>query len=149
MTMKIFTIALASLVALPSAAFAGYGQSGYSNQCFREVYREEYTPGTVDNPGQIQRWTETVEISCHGHHSGTTVIHNDPFPINHHTQHTHSSTTTTSTNVDNNSCIEGSIIGGILGGAGGAAASRGPDMAWAIPVGVVGGALVGCQLDGG
>ena len=60
----------------------------------------------------------------------------------HHTQHTHS-------NVDDNSCIEGAIIGGILGGAGGAAASRGPDMAWAIPLGVVGGSLVGCQVDGG
>ena len=51
--------------------------------------------------------------------------------------------------VDDNSCIEGSVIGGILGGAGGAAASRGKDMAWAIPLGVVGGALVGCQVDGG
>ena len=144
MTMKIFTIALASLVALPSAAFAGYGQSGYSNQCFREVYREEYTPGTVNSPGYIRSWTETVEVQCHGHSTGQTVIHNDPFPINHHTQHHH-----TNTHTDNNSCIEGSIIGGILGGAGGAAASRGPDMAWVIPLGVVGGGLVGCQLDGG
>ena len=141
--MKFFTIALASLVAFPSAALAGYGQAGYSNQCFREVYREEYTPGTVNSPGYIRSWTETVEVSCHGHSTGTTVIHEDPFPINHHTQHQHTN------NIDNNSCIEGAIIGGILGGAGGAAASRGPDMAWAIPVGVVGGSLIGCQVDGG
>ena len=140
--MKFFTIALASLCALPTAAFAGYGQSGYSNQCFREVYREEYTPGTIDNPGRIRRWTETVEVQCHGHSTGTTVIQEDPFPISNRPVHTH-------TNVDNNSCIEGAIIGGILGGAGGAAASRGPDMAWAIPVGVVGGSLIGCQVDGG
>ena len=139
--MKLFTIALASMLALPSAAFAGYGQRGYSNQCFREVYREEYVPGTVNNPGTIRLWTETVEVRCHSH-SGTVEIHEDPFPINHHTQHNHS-------NVDDNSCIEGAIIGGILGGAGGAAASRGPDMAWSIPLGVVGGSLIGCQVDGG
>ena len=141
--MKLFTIALASMLALPSAAFAGYGQRGYSNQCFKEVYREEYTPGTVNSPGYIRSWTETVEVRCHGHHSGSTVIQEDPFPINHNTHHH------TNTNVDDNSCIEGAIIGGILGGAGGAAASRGPDMAWAIPLGVVGGSLVGCQVDGG
>lgn len=142
MTMKYFTMALAALVSLPTAAFAGYGQAGYSNQCFREVYREEYTPGTINNPGRIRRWTETVEVQCHSHSVGTVEIHEDPFPINHHTQHQHG-------RVDDNSCIEGAIIGGILGGAGGAAASRGRDMAWAIPLGVVGGGLVGCQVDGG
>jgi len=52
-------------------------------------------------------------------------------------------------NVDNNSCIEGSILGGILGGGAGAAASRGNGRLWAIPLGIVGGAMVGCQVDGG
>ena len=51
--------------------------------------------------------------------------------------------------VDDNSCVEGAIIGGILGGAATAAGSRGPDMAWSIPLGVVGGSLIGCQIDGG
>jgi outer membrane lipoprotein SlyB len=50
---------------------------------------------------------------------------------------------------DDNSCIEGSILGGILGGGAGAAASRGDGRLWAIPLGIVGGALVGCQVDGG
>ena len=143
--MKLFTIALASLVALPTAAFAGYGQRGYSNQCFKEVYREEYTPGTVNSPGYIRSWTETVEIRCVGQSGGETVIHNDPFPINHQPQ----AQTVYRDPRDDNSCLEGAIIGGILGGAGGAAASRGPDMGWAIPLGVVGGSLIGCQVDGG
>ncbi len=141
--MKLFTIALASLCALPTAAFAGYGQRGFSNQCFKEVYREEYTPGTVNSPGYIRRWTETVEVRCVGQTGGTVEIHEDPFPINHQPQTVYRDPR------DDNSCVEGAIIGGILGGAGGAAASRGPDMAWAIPLGVVGGSLIGCQVDGG
>ena len=51
--------------------------------------------------------------------------------------------------MDNNSCLEGSILGGILGGGAGAAASRGDGRLWAIPLGIVGGAMVGCQVDGG
>ncbi len=141
--MKLLPVALALLVGAPTAAFAGYGQTGFSRQCFREVYREEYVPGTVNNPGSVRRWTETVEVPC-GNSTAHVEILEDPFPINHHTQHTHRSP-----HVDDNSCIEGAVIGGILGGAGGAAASRGPDMAWAIPLGVVGGGLIGCQIDGG
>ena len=50
---------------------------------------------------------------------------------------------------DDNSCIEGSVIGGIAGGGLGAALSRGDGRWWAIPTGIVGGALAGCQIDGG
>ena len=51
--------------------------------------------------------------------------------------------------VDNNSCVEGSILGGIAGGGLGAALSRDAGRLWAIPLGVVGGAMAGCQVDGG
>ncbi len=141
--MKYFTMAVAALVSFPTAAFAGYGQTGFSNQCCKEVYREEYTPGTVNSPGYVRRWTETQEVSCQS--TGTVVIQEDPFggpPLS-------QQQTVYRDPRDDNSCIEGSIIGGILGGAGGAAASRGPDMGWAIPLGVVGGAMIGCQVDGG
>jgi uncharacterized protein YcfJ len=50
---------------------------------------------------------------------------------------------------DDNSCIEGSILGGIAGGGLGAALSRKEGRLWAIPTGIVGGALLGCQVDGG
>ena len=51
--------------------------------------------------------------------------------------------------VDDNSCIEGSILGGIAGGGLGAALSRKEGRLWAIQQAIVGGALVGCQMDGG
>lgn len=50
---------------------------------------------------------------------------------------------------DDNSCIEGSILGGIAGGGIAAGLSKSDAMPWSIPLGVVGGALVGCQIDGG
>ena len=50
---------------------------------------------------------------------------------------------------DNNDCSEGKIAGGILGGGLATAISRGKDRWWAIPAGLVGGSMVGCQIDGG
>jgi len=50
---------------------------------------------------------------------------------------------------DDNSCIEGAILGGLLGGGAGAAASRGDARWWAVPLGIAGGSMVGCQIDGG
>ena len=76
-------IALAALLALtPVSAVAspvyvdseGYerirpdndSQAGYSNQrsCFKTEYREEYIPGTEDNPGYVKSWKDTVEVPC-------------------------------------------------------------------------------------
>ena len=101
--------------------------SGYSNQCFEEVYREEYIPGTVNNPGRVRRWTEQREVPCSG--SRQPVPSQAP--------------------VDDNSCIEGSILGGILGGGLGGVLSTQENWIWSIPTGVVGGAMMGCQIDGG
>ena len=50
---------------------------------------------------------------------------------------------------DGNECIEGSVLGGILGGGAAAAISRGDGRWWAIPLGVVGGSMIGCYIDGG
>ena len=54
-------IALAALLALtPVSALASpvynNSQAGYSNQrsCFKTEYREEYIPGTEDNPGYVK-----------------------------------------------------------------------------------------------
>jgi len=51
--------------------------------------------------------------------------------------------------VDDNSCVEGTVLGGILGGGVAAGVSKSDAYAWSIPLGVVTGALVGCQVDGG
>ena len=126
-------VSLFLLLLMGAPAMAGYRQPGgvKENTCYREVYREEYIPGTRDNPGQVRRWTETIEVPCKGNRGnrGNTQ------PPQHH--------------VDDNSCVEGSILGGIAGAAAGAALSRDEGMIIGIPLGIVGGALVGCQIDGG
>ena len=128
-------IALTLLLTLGTPAIAGYSQPGgvKDRTCYKEVYREEYVPGTRDNPGRVRRWTETREVPCKGNRGGRR---NRPRPQN-------------NPSADDNSCIEGAIIGGIAGGGAGAALSRGDGRWWAIPLGVVGGTMVGCQIDGG
>ena len=103
-------------------------QRGYSSSrtCTRNEYREEYIPGTRNNPGYVKHWEETVEVTCPG---GTN--------------------TTNQNKIDDNDCSEGKIAGGILGGGLATAVSRGKDRWWAIPAGVIGGSMAGCQIDGG
>ena len=124
-------VALTLLLTLGSPAMAGYSQPGGVRErvCYKEIYREEYIPGTRNNPGRVRRWTETKEVPCKGNGGHT---HTQPSP-----------------DVDDNSCVEGSILGGIAGAAAGAALSRDEGMFIGIPLGIVGGALVGCQIDGG
>ena len=103
-------------------------QRGYSSSrtCTRNEYREEYIPGTRMNPGYVKKWEETVEVPCPGVKS-----------------------TPEGKGFDNNDCSEGKIAGGILGGGLATAISRGKDRWWAIPAGVIGGSMAGCQIDGG
>jgi len=112
-------------------------QRGFSSSrtCTRNEYREEYIPGTRRDPGYVKKWEETVEVPCPGVNSTTT----NP-GVN---------STTTKEEFDNNDCTEGKIAGGILGGGLATAISRGKDRWWAIPAGVIGGSMVGCDIDGG
>ena len=41
------------------------------------------------------------------------------------------------------------FIGGIAGGALGGTLSTQENWIWSIPAGIIGGAMVGCQVDGG
>lgn len=108
-------------------------QRGYSRttQCFRDEYREEYVPGTKDNPGYVRSWTEKVVIACTNKPNQTPA--KEPQEVD----------------VDNNSCVEGSVIGGLLGAGLGAALSRKQGRWVGVPVGAAAGAMVGCQVDGG
>ena len=63
--MKLLLItALALGTSIPTRA--GEYQAGYSTSrvCTRMEYREEYVPGTEDNPGYVRSWQETVEFPC-------------------------------------------------------------------------------------
>ena len=116
-------------------------QPGYSNQrsCFKTEYREEYIPGTEDNPGYVKSWKDTVEVPCEDdHHDVGWRTPTRPYYRRHVTVYE-----------DTNDCSDGTAAGAILGGGLGAVLSRGEGRWWAIPTGVVTGAMLGCQIDGG
>ena len=125
-------ILLASVIALSSVTpvLADDYQRGYSSSrtCLKTEYREEYVPGTRDNPGYIKTYNETVEVPCSNRSS---VIRE------------------TTVQYDNNDCTDGKIAGALLGGGAAAAMSRGDGRWWANPLGVVTGSAIGCDLDGG
>ena len=124
-------ILLTSLIALGSISpvFADQ-KAGYSEDrtCYKTEYREEYVPGTLENPGYIRTYNETVEVPCRdrgGYTRRETIEY------------------------DTNDCTDGKIAGGLLGGGAAAAMSRGDGRWWAIPLGVVVGSAIGCDVDGG
>ena len=136
-------------------------QSGWSQEerCIKTVYREEYVPGTMKSPGYITTFKEKVAVPCEGRNVASPISSGDE--ISHYPgtrrryYHDGSYSTYYPTRyerpapVDNNSCIEGTIAGGLLGGGAAGAMSRDKGRWWAIPLGVVSGAMVGCQIDGG
>ncbi len=127
---------LTTLLVLGSttSALAGEFQPGFSTSrtCTRNEYREEYVPGTQSSPGYVKSWNETVEVPCDSTTSNSVT----------RIKGSH-------TKIDNNDCSEGSLIGGLLGAGLATSSSRGKDRWWAIPAGAVGGAMIGCQVDGG
>lgn len=118
---------------------ANYSQPGGSQQtkCFKRIYREEYVPGTRRNPGYVKKYNEKVRVPCGKFERKPKFNQPDYHPRSN------------SSNTDDNSCIEGAIIGGIAGGAAGGTLSTKENWIWSIPTGLVGGALIGCQIDGG
>ena len=96
-----------------------------SQTCWKSVYREKYVSGTRENPGYVTSWEEDIEIPCE---RKKTVVQQK---------------------VDDNDCTDGKIAGGLLGGGAGAAMSRGDGRWWAIPLGIVVGSKIGCDMDGG
>ena len=112
-----------------------------SRTCTRNEYREEYIPGTRTKPGYVKNWEETVEVPCPGTNTKKVPDRSSSVP--------QANSTTNNQQIDNNDCSEGTLAGGILGGGIATAISRGKDRWWAIPAGVIGGSMVGCEIDGG
>ena len=116
-------------------------QAGYSHErkCFKTEYREDYVPGTEDSPGYVKSWKDTVEVPCKDDHPDVGWRRpTRPYYRRHVTVYE-----------DTNDCSDGTAAGAILGGGLGAVLSRGEGRWWAIPTGVVTGAMLGCQIDGG
>ena len=120
----IFALLLTTLAVPANAEYS----SRYDEQCYKMVYRERYIPGNSQSPGYVTYDKDRIRIPCRNRSYN---------PPRYYDQH----------HVDDNSCVEGSVIGGILGGAIAGAASEPDAMIWSIPLGVVGGALTGCQLS--
>ena len=142
-------IALAALVALSACtpAVAGESQAGWSHErtCFKSEYREEYIPGTENDPGYVKSWKETVEVPCED-----APTYTDPHPdVGRRSSGTYRRHVTVYEDVDTNDCSDGTVVGGLLGGGLAGFGSRGKDRWWAIPTGIVGGAMLGCAVDGG
>ena len=118
-------------------------QAGYSHErkCFKTEYREEYIPGTEDSPGYVKSWKDTVEVTCEDSNIGWHGPRR-PTPRPYYRRHV-------TVYEDTNDCSDGTAAGAILGGGLGAVLSRGEGRWWAIPTGIVGGAMLGCQIDGG
>ena len=137
MIKSLLTMPLLLAVATPSLAYGNYYNPGGTREttCYKTVYREEYVPGTSSRPGYVRRHNDRIEVPCD---RGGYNPYNDPnvYP-------------NPAPNTDDNSCIEGAVLGGIAGGGLGAGISRGDGRWWAIPSGIVGGAILGCQIDGG
>ena len=140
-------IALATLLAFSSPAFAGdyYYRVGHNESttrtCYEEVVREEYIPAHQSHYGYgyINTYRDTVEVPCRFSSRPYRPSYPDYGP----------QTNPDHTGPDLNSCEEGSFLGAILGGGAAAAMSEKDAMGWSIPLGVVSGALIGCQVDGG
>lgn len=127
---KLTGLLLISLLLLPAEALASHGVRGRA--CYKEVWREEYVPGNIHRRGYVRRWKDVRRIPCNRRRHR---------PVNQHHHHNN--------HHDNNSCVEGALLGGILGGGAGAVVSRGDGRWIGVPIGIVAGSLIGCQVDGG
>ena len=105
-----------------SSALKVYATTPKSVTCTRTEYREEYIPGTKSNPGYVKSYEVDVEIPCGG---------------------------TKAKRIQDDDCTDGKIAGALLGGGVGGAISRKEGRWWAVPLGAVTGAAIGCQVDGG
>ena len=75
---SLLLIPILALGSLPAEARTS--QRGYSNQCFEEVYREEYIPGTVSEPGRIRSYVDKRRSSLWScTHSERDIIQNHQF----------------------------------------------------------------------
>ena len=132
-------IALITLLALtPTAVLAEqteYRPGGMSEEtCFKYEYREEYVPGTSETPGYVKSYSDKIEVPCNRRNRPEFM---PPPPVE------------SVGPVDENSCIEGTILGGLAGGALGGVLATEENWIWSIPTGIIGGAMTGCQIDGG
>ena len=113
-------IGATSAPALAGPRTGGYrSQGGYAEQekCFRKEYREEYIPGTYEESWLcVRSYKKRVRVPCERpQFMPQSTPHSFPRYEDAHPN---------MGNVDNNSCVEGTVAGGLLGGALGGVLSK-------------------------
>jgi len=148
--MKTALAAIMLLTAVPANAFESIGdrsnreayesQRGYAyeHNCFRYEYREEYVPGTSYSKGYVKSYNEKIAVPCPGYVSRPRPYRTTPTPTRVYTP-----------SPDGNECGDGKIAGALVGGGAAAAMSQGDGRWWAIPLGILVGSTVGCDMAGG
>ena len=151
---------LLCMLAFASLNAPGLAHQNYSNDqtCYQNKYTETYHPGTRESQGYVTSKEIIVPRPCPKHfHSHGKKTHKHKLGRFAHDHHSHQVPTVGTSTVyapeldvhDKNSCIEGTLAGGVLGGAFGGTLAKKENWIWSIPAGVVGGAIIGCQIDGG
>ena len=138
--LAIALIGMTSAPALAGGPVVHRGRTNVYHEEFCYRYKERYVPGYYNRHGRYVGGyvkSKKEKVPCRNiNRPSYPRRYEDPTP-------------NIGGGVDDNSCVEGAVLGGILGGGAGAAASRGDGRWWAIPLGVVGGSMIGCQVDGG
>ena len=142
--MKISLFALLLLSSVPVNAH--HYQKGYITQrtCYKEIYKEQYVPGTRSSQGYVNHFTDRVEVPCnqmakvdHHHHRPTYTYSRTRYyqPTNTYR--------ISRTNTSSSICSSSTTTGGLLGGGLAAALSKKDAYGWAIPLGAVFGMGIG------
>ena len=129
--MKLLLASLIALTPVSASADDVIQWETTSKTCYRETYREEYVPGTREDPGFIRTFNELIEVPCRSKISNPIIKRE------------------TVVEYDDNDCTDGKVAGAVLGGGLGAAISRDDGRWWAIPLGGVVGSKIGCDAAGG
>ena len=129
--MKLLLASLIALTPVSASADDVIQWETTSKTCYRETYREEYVPGTREDPGFIRTFSELIEVPCRSKISDPVIRRE------------------TVVEYDDNDCTDGKVAGAVLGGGLGAAISRDDGRWWAIPLGAVVGSKIGCDAAGG
>ena len=130
--MKLLLASLIALTPVSASADDVIQWETTSKTCYRETYREEYIPGTREDPGFIKTYNELIEVPCRNDRYADPIIKRE-----------------TVVEYDDNDCTDGKVAGAVLGGGLGAAISRDDGRWWAIPLGAVIGSKIGCDAAGG
>ena len=131
--MKLLLASLIALTPVSASADDVIQWETTSKTCYRETYREEYVPGTKEDPGFIRTFNELLEVPCQDDYADSDPIIRRETVVEY----------------DDNDCTDGKVAGAVLGGGLGAAVSRGEGRWWAIPLGAVVGSKIGCDAAGG